>query len=111
VRLGGASRNDANDFLVFFLIKRMHYGQNRAPSDGTNCYPSFLIVKSEVALHKSVGIIENENCCFKANIMLSKIPSILVFIPFNRIADRYEKSLAICVKYVNTSVRTLSWAT
>jgi hypothetical protein len=44
-------------------------------------YP-FLIFTSEVPLRNSVGIVENENGRFKPTIVLAKVSSILLLIPF-----------------------------
>jgi len=82
MRLSCASRNDTDDFFPMFLIERMHDEQNRTRPYGPNRYPSLLIFKSEVTLRKSIGIIENEHGRFKANIVLAKVLSILLLIPF-----------------------------
>lgn len=86
--LGGASRNNANDFLVVFLLKGMDNQENRARSYGSDCDPAFLIVTSVVAVRNSIRIVENENGSFKADIVLAKILPALFLIPFNSIADR-----------------------
>ena len=41
----------------------------------------FVILKSYVALGNRVGIVEDENGSFKANIVLAKILAVLVLIP------------------------------
>ncbi len=43
---------------------------------------AFLILKSDVTLGNRVGIIENENGRFKANILLAKILPVLLLVPF-----------------------------
>jgi len=60
----------------------MHNQKNRAWPYRSNRYPSFLVLKSEIALSDSVRIIENENSRFKANIVLAKVLTVLVLIPF-----------------------------
>ena len=80
--LGGASRDDANDFFFFvFFIKSMNDQQNRTRPYGSDRYPTFLIL-SDVTLRNRVGIVENENGSFKANIVLAKILAVLVLIPY-----------------------------
>ena len=60
----------------------MHDQENRTGPYGSNRYPSLLIVRSEVALRKSVGIIENEYGRFKADIVLAKVCAVFLIIPF-----------------------------
>src|SRR3981081_2180067 len=81
VGLGRASRDDANDFLVVFLIGASHPKKNRTHSYGANRYPTFLIVKGGIALSNRVGIIENENGSFKANVIFTEVLPALVLIP------------------------------
>src|SRR4029077_14753684 len=71
VGFGGAGRDDANDFLVVVFIKRMDDQQDRSRSYCTDCYPALLIVGVVVSSRKGVGIIENENGSFKANVVLA----------------------------------------
>jgi len=82
MRLSSTSRNDTDDFFTLFLIESMHDQQNRTGAYGSDRYPSLLIFRSEVALRKRVGIIENEHGCFKANIVFAKVLPVLLFIPF-----------------------------
>jgi hypothetical protein len=82
VRSSGTSRNNTDDFFILFLMESMRDQQNRTRPYGPNCDPSLFIFKSEVALRKSVGIIENENRRFKANIVLAKVLPVLAFVPF-----------------------------
>src|SRR5215831_8281017 len=97
VRLSSASRNNTDDLFPLFLIERMHNQQNRAWPDRSHRYPSLLIFKSEIALCDSVGIIENENSRFKANIVLAKVLPVLVLIPFKSHSwSRLTESI-ICV--------------
>ena len=79
--LGRASGDDANDFLVVFLIVGMDHQKNRTHSYGANRYPTFLIVKGGIALSNRVGIIENENGSFKTNVMFAQVLAALVLIP------------------------------
>ncbi len=106
MRLSGTSRNDTDDFFTPFLIESMHDQENRTGPYGSNCYPSLLIVRSEVALRKSVGIIENEHGRFKANIVLAKVCAVFLFIPFksHKLVANQDR---IChsVADVNTFVR------
>ena len=82
MRFGGASRDDANDFLVVFLMERMNYEQNRTRPYGSDRYPAFLIHKRGVTLRYGIGVIEHQDGSFKPNIMLAKILTVLVLIPF-----------------------------
>ena len=79
--LGGASRDDTNDFFVVFLIKSMNDQQYRTRPYGSDRYPTFLILESDVTLRNRVEIVENENGSLKANIVLAKILAVLVLIP------------------------------
>jgi hypothetical protein len=45
-------------------------------------YPTFLILESDVTLRNRVGIVENENGRFEANIVLVKVLPVLLFVPF-----------------------------
>jgi hypothetical protein len=81
MRLSSTSRNDTDDFFALFLIESMDDQQNRTGAYGSNGYPPLLIFRSEVALGKSIGIIENEHGRFKANIVLAKVLPIFLFIP------------------------------
>jgi hypothetical protein len=47
---GGASRDDANDFLVVFFIESMDDQKNRTWSYGPQRDPAFFLVKGGVAL-------------------------------------------------------------
>jgi hypothetical protein len=85
VGLGGASRDDTNDFFVVFLI-----------------------LKSDVMLRNRVGIVENENGGLKANIVLAKILAVLVLIPYELHSKSRQDSIPVEMKDVNTFVRT-SW--
>ena len=82
MRLSSTSRNDTDDFFTLFLIESMHDQEDRTGPYGSNRYPALLIVRSEVPLRKSVGIIENEHGRFKANIVLAKVCAVFLFIPF-----------------------------
>jgi hypothetical protein len=44
-------------------------------------YPTILTLKSDVTLRNRLGIVENENGSFKANIVLAKILAVLLLIP------------------------------
>lgn len=79
MRLSSTSRNDTDDFFALFLIESMDDQQNRTGAYGSNGYPPHLL--SEVALGKSIGIIENEHGRFKANIVLAKVLPVFLFIP------------------------------
>ena len=81
MRLGRASGNDAENFFLISLNESMNDLYNRARSNGSNRYPTFLIIEGEVTLRNSVGVIENQNGSFKANIVLPKILPVLVLIP------------------------------
>jgi len=81
MRLSSTGRNDTDDFFALFLIESMDDQQNRTGAYGSNGYPPLLIFRSEVALGKSIGIIENEHDRFKANIVLAKVLPVFLFIP------------------------------
>jgi hypothetical protein len=70
-------------------------------------YPTFLILESDVTLRNRVGIVENENGGFKANIMLAKILAVLVLIPYESHSQSRQVSISVEMKNVNTFVRTL----
>ena len=96
MRLSSTGRNDTDDFFPLFLIERMDDQQNRTGAYGSNGYPPPLIFRTEVALGKSIGIIENEHCRFKTNIVLAKVLPVLLFIPFKShrlVATKTEYSL------------------
>jgi hypothetical protein len=110
VGLGGASRDDPNDFFFVFVffIKSMNDQQNRTRPYGSDRYPTFLIL-SDVTLRNRVGIVENENGSFKANIVLAKILAVLVLIPYESHSKSRQDTISDAMKNVNTFVRT-SWA-
>ena len=103
--LGGASRDDANDFFFVFFIKSMNDQQNRTRPYGSDRYPTFLIL-SDVTLRNRVGIVENENGSFKANIVLAKILAVLVLIPYESHSRSRQDTITDAMKNVNTFVRT-----
>jgi hypothetical protein len=70
--------------------------------------PTFLILKSDVTLRNRVGIVENENGGFKANIVLSKILAVLVLIPYESHSKSRQDNTSVEKEDVNTFVRT-SW--
>ena len=81
MRLGGTRRDDANNFFIVVFIKRVHDQEHRTRSNGPNRYPALLIVKGGVTLGHRVRIVENELCCFKANIVLAVVLPVLVLVP------------------------------
>ena len=81
MRLSSTGRNDTDDFFALFLIESMDDQQNRTGAYGPDGYPPLLIFRSEVALGKSIGIIENEHGRFKANIVPAKVLPVFLFIP------------------------------
>jgi hypothetical protein len=100
MRLSSTSRNDTDDFFALFLIESMDDQQNRTGAYGSNGYPPLLIFRSEVALGKSIGIIENEHGRFKANIVLAKVLPVFLFIPLkshNPVAATTAYGLFLCV--------------
>lgn len=109
MRLGGAGRDDANDFFVVFLTECVDNQQNRTGSYGAHGYPPFLIVKGIVALRHSVGIIEDKNSSFKANIVFGEVLAILVLVPCESHSRSRQDSIAVAKRNVNTFVHT-SWA-
>lgn len=50
MRLGGAGRDDANDFLIVLFIKRMDDQKNRTETYGPNSELAFLFVKGGVTV-------------------------------------------------------------
>ena len=103
--LGGASRDDANDFFFVFFIKSMNDQQNRTRPYGSDRYPTFLIL-SDVTLRNRVGIVENEYGSFKPNIVLAKILAVLVLIPYESHSKSRQDTMTDAMKNVNTFVRT-----
>jgi hypothetical protein len=77
----GAGRDDPNDFLVVVFIKRMDDQQDRSRSYRTDSYPALLIAGVVVSSRNRVGIIENENGSFKANVVLAQVLAVLVLVP------------------------------
>src|SRR5258708_33526714 len=61
VGLGGAGRDDANDFLIGVFIKSVHDQEDRSRSYGSDGYPTFLIAAAFVSSRNGVGIIPNEH--------------------------------------------------
>ena len=53
-----------------------------------------------------VGIVENENGGFKANIVLAKILAVLVLIPYESHGEWRQDSISVEMNDVNTFVRT-----
>jgi hypothetical protein len=60
-------------------------------------------------LRNRIGIVENKNGGFKANIVLAKILAVLVLIPYESHSKSRQDSISVEIKDVNTFVRTL-WA-
>src|SRR5437660_2393193 len=104
VRFGSASRDDTNDFFVVFFIKSMNDQKNRTRPYGSNCYPTFLILESDVALRNRVGIVENENGRFEANIVLVKVCRFFCSSHSNRMARHGWERIQFSRAVVNTFV-------
>jgi len=81
VGLGGAGRDDANDFLIGVFIKSVDDQEDRSRSYGSDGYPTFLIAGVFVSSRNGVGIIENENGSFKTDVMFAQALPALVLIP------------------------------
>ena len=79
--LGGAGRDDANDFLIVVFIKSVDDQEDRSRSYGSDGYPTFLIAGVFVSSRNGVGIIENENGSLKPHVMFAKVLAVLVFVP------------------------------
>ena len=82
MRLGGASGDDANDFFVVFLIECVDNQENRTRPYGSHRYPAFLILTRRVTLGNRIGVVENQNSSFEADIMLATVLAVLLLIPF-----------------------------
>ncbi len=103
----------ANDFFFVFFIKSMNDQQNRTRPYGSDRYPTFLIL-SDVTLRNRVGIVENENGSFKANVVLAKILAVLVLIPYeshsksrqDTITDANEQCQYICTYVMDSGWRS-----
>jgi hypothetical protein len=54
----------------------------RARPYGSHRDPAFLLARLVVSLGQCVGIVENQNRSFKANIMLAEVYAVLVCVPF-----------------------------
>jgi hypothetical protein len=105
VRFGGASRNNANDLFIFFLTKCVYDQQNRARPDSSNCYPAFFILECQVALGDGIGIVEDKRRGLKADIMLAKVPPVLVLRPFkshSRSLQKQDRDLDQMCQYMCT---------
>lgn len=79
--LGGAGRDNADDFFVVLLIKLMNDEKNRARSDRSDRYPSFLVVEVLVTLRDCVWVVKNKNGSFKTNVVLAKLLPALAVVP------------------------------
>ena len=79
--LGGAGRDDANDFRIGVFIKSVDDQEDRSRSYGSDGYPTFLIAGVFVSSRNGVGIIENENGSLKPHVMFAKVLAVLVFVP------------------------------
>jgi hypothetical protein len=80
MRLGASGGNDADDFFVVFLIPGMDHQQNRARSYRSNGDPAFLL-GFPLALGEGIGIVENQDCSLKANIVLEQVAAVLLLVP------------------------------
>jgi hypothetical protein len=60
----------------------VHNEQNRTRPYGSNRYPPFFSFKRQIALGESVRVVENQNGCFKPDVVLAKVLPILAVIPF-----------------------------
>jgi hypothetical protein len=80
--LGGAGRDDANDFFVLSLLERMDHYKDRSRPNSPNRYPSFLVVKCLIPLRDCEWIVEGQSRGLKANVVLAKVPPVLGFVPF-----------------------------
>ena len=79
--LGGACRDDANDFLVVIFIKGMDNQEDRSGSYRPDGDPALLILRVVVSPRNGVGIIENENGSLKPDVMFAKVLAVLVLVP------------------------------
>src|SRR5208283_6155360 len=59
--------------------------------NSSNRYPTFLIRNHDLTLRDRIGIVENQNGSFKANIMLAKCLAVLMNLHSNRIAGHYKE--------------------
>ena len=82
MRFGGRSRDDTDDFFVVFLMKSMNDQKNRTRPYGSDGYPTFLILESDVTLRNREGIVESENGRVEANSVLLKVLPVLLVVPF-----------------------------
>src|SRR5438445_1643095 len=80
--------------------------ENRTRPYGSDRYPTFLILKNDVTLRNRVGIVENENGNFKANIVLVKILAVVVLIPDESHSKSRQDSISVEMKCVSTFVLT-----
>src|SRR6267378_8713935 len=106
VGLGGAGRDDANDFLIGVFIKSVDDQEDRSRSYGSDGYPTFLIAGVFVSSRNGVGIIENENGSLKPHVMFANVLAVLVFVPCKSHGSRQKFSILIGTSYVNIFVRT-----
>jgi hypothetical protein len=82
VRLRGASGNDADDLFFGLLIVCVDYQQNRAGTNGPHRDPALLNLARVVPVRNRVGVVENKDRRFKANIVFATVSAILMIIPF-----------------------------
>jgi len=59
----------------------MNNDQDHSGPNGPYGYPPLLVLKRWVTLRDRIGIVENQNSGFKANVVLPKVLAILVFVP------------------------------
>ena len=94
---------------MLFLIKRMYDQQNRARPDSSNRYPAFVILEGKVTLGDGIGIVEDKRRGLKADIMLTKVPPVLVFVPFkshSRSLQKQDSDLNPICQYICTYITT-----
>jgi len=88
VGLGGAGRDDADDFFIVVFIKGMDNQKARSRSYRSDGYPTLFIAGVVVSLRNGVGIVENENGSLKANVCLRRFWRFLFSSHVNRMATR-----------------------
>lgn len=60
----------------------MDHQEDRSRPNGSNRNPSLLVVERQVTLRDGEWIVEDKNGSLKTDIMLAKVPPVLVLVPF-----------------------------
>ncbi len=82
MRFCAARRNDVDDLLAVLFVPCVNFQHDHSSADCPERDPAFFFVGRFVFQRQRIGIVKNENCGLKANIVLEQVLPILVFVPF-----------------------------